>query len=122
MQFIKGSKASRGVLAWTPQILLFSIAFSIFAFQPIFSDSSSPVVAQEVAQPAAPAAPAADKPAPGEESLLRWLTDSLGWTYILVFLSLSFILVALFIMNLLSARREYAVSYTHLTLPTNREV
>ena len=110
MQFIKGSKASRGVLAWTPQILLFSIAFSIFAFQPIFSDSSSPVVAQEVAQPAAPAAPAApvaDKPAPGEESLLRWLTDSLGWTYILVFLSLSFILVALFIMNLLSARREY---------------
>ena len=104
MQFIKGSKASRGVLAWTPQILLFSIAFSIFALQPIFSDSSSPVVAQEVAQPAAPAA---DKPAPGEESLLRWLTDSLGWTYILVFLSLSFILVALFIMNLLSARREY---------------
>jgi biopolymer transport protein ExbB len=110
MQFIKGSKASRGVFAWTPQILLFPIVFSIFAFQPIFSDSSSRLVAQEAAQPAAaePApAPAADKPAPGEESLLRWLTDSLGWTYILVFLSLSFILVALFIMNLLSARREY---------------
>ena len=110
MQFIKGSKASRGVFAWTPQTLLFPIVFSIFAFQPIFSDSSSRLVAQEAAQPAAaePApAPAADKPAPGEESLLRWLTDSLGWTYILVFLSLSFILVALFIMNLLSARREY---------------
>jgi biopolymer transport protein ExbB len=112
MQFIKGSKASRGVFAWTPQTLLFPIVFSIFAFQPIFSDSSSRLVAQEAAQPAAAAAepapaPAADKPAPGEESLLRWLTDSLGWTYILVFLSLSFILVALFIMNLLSARREY---------------
>ena len=112
MQFIKGSKASRGVFAWTPQTLLFPIVFSIFALQPIFSDSSSRLVAQEAAQPAAAAAepapaPAADKPAPGEESLLRWLTDSLGWTYILVFLSLSFILVALFIMNLLSARREY---------------
>lgn len=113
MQFIKGSKASRGVLAWAPQVLLFSIVFSVFAFQPLLSVSSSQVLAQDVAQPAADApeaaAPeaAAAKPAPTEESLLGWLTDSLGWTYILVFLSLSFILVALFIMNLLSARREY---------------
>lgn len=118
MQFIKGSKASRGVLAWAPQVLLFSIVFSVFAFQPLLSVSSSQVFAQDVAQPAADApeaaapeaaAPeaAAAKPAPTEESLLGWLTDSLGWTYILVFLSLSFILVALFIMNLLSARREY---------------
>lgn len=118
MQFIKGSKASRGVLAWMPQVLLFSIVFSVFAFQPLLSVSSSQVFAQDVAQPAADApeaaapeaaAPeaAAAKPAPTEESLLGWLTDSLGWTYILVFLSLSFILVALFIMNLLSARREY---------------
>jgi len=110
MQFIKGSKASLGVLAWTPQILMFSIVFAVFAFQPLFSDSSTRVSAQEAAEPAAaepaPAAPAAN-PDPTEESLLGWLTDSLGWTYILVFLSLSFILVALFIMNLLSARREY---------------
>ncbi len=110
MQFIKGSKASRGVLAWMPQVLLFSIVFSVFAFQPLLSVSSSQVFAQDVPAPAADApAPeaAAAKPAPAEESLLGWLTDSLGWTYILVFLSLSFILVALFIMNLLSARREY---------------
>ena len=110
MQFTKGSKASRGVFVWAPRVLIFSIVFSVFAFQPLFSVSSSRVFAQEEAQPAAePAAPeaAAAKPAPAEESLLGWLTDSLGWTYILVFLSLSFILVALFIMNLLSARREY---------------
>jgi len=108
MQFIKGSKASRGVLAWAPQVLLFTIVFSVFAFQPLLSVSSSQVFAQDVAQPAADAPEAAAaKPAPTEESLLGWLTDSLGWTYILVFLSLSFILVALFIMNLLSARREY---------------
>lgn len=43
----------------------------------------------------------------GKENLLAWLVASLGWTYILVFLSLSFILVALFIMNMLSARREF---------------
>ena len=67
------------------------------------------MIGQEAAAPAAAEAPAAAAatPAPAEESLLEWLTDSLGWTYILVFLSLSFILVALFIMNLLSARREY---------------
>jgi len=106
MQFIKGSKANRGVLVWTPQVLLFSIVFSVFAFQPLFSVSSPQVIGQEAAEPAAEA-PAAATPAPAEESLLEWLTDSLGWTYILVFLSLSFILVALFIMNLLSARREY---------------
>lgn len=110
MQFTKGSKASRGVFVWAPRVLIFSIVFSVFAFQPLLSVSSSQVFAQDVAAPAAePAAPeaAAAKPAPAEESLLGWLTDSLGWTYILVFLSLSFILVALFIMNLLSARREY---------------
>ncbi len=110
MQFIKGSKASRGVFAWTPRVLIFSIIFSVFAFQPLLSVSSSRVLAQDAGQPAAePAAEpaAATSPAATEESLLGWLTDSLGWTYILVFLSLSFILVALFIMNLLSARREY---------------
>lgn len=42
-----------------------------------------------------------------KESLLKWLYNSLGFEYILVFLGLSFILVALFIMNILAARREY---------------
>lgn len=42
-----------------------------------------------------------------KESLLSWLVTSLGWGYILIFLSLSFVLVALFIMNVLSARRDY---------------
>ncbi len=40
-------------------------------------------------------------------SILGWLVKALGWLYILVFLGLSFILVALFIMNLLAARRDY---------------
>ena len=41
-----------------------------------------------------------------KKSFLSWLVESLGPLYIIVFLILSFTLVALFVMNLLSARRE----------------
>ncbi len=51
------------------------------------------------------AAPAAGNP----KSRLRWMYDSLGIFYSIVFLSLSFTLVALFVMNLLTARRENVV-------------
>ena len=40
------------------------------------------------------------------ESLLGWMYRSLGISYSIVFLGLSFTLVALFVMNLLAARRE----------------
>ncbi|MEA1951307.1 MAG: MotA/TolQ/ExbB proton channel family protein [Planctomycetota bacterium] len=40
------------------------------------------------------------------ESLLGWMFGSLGWGYSIVFLGLSFTLVALFVMNILGARRE----------------
>jgi biopolymer transport protein ExbB len=46
---------------------------------------------------------------PREKKLLVWMWESLGWLYSLVFLSLSFTLVALFVMNLLTARRENVV-------------
>ncbi len=84
--------------------LILVITFSAIALpSPVF-DSGATVVAQD--EPAADPAPAATKAAAEEESLLAWLVKSLGWLYILVFLTLSFILVALFIMNVLSARRE----------------
>jgi biopolymer transport protein ExbB len=44
-------------------------------------------------------------PAP-RRSYLAWLTDSLGLLYSVIFLGLSFALVAVFVMNLLAARRE----------------
>ena len=44
-----------------------------------------------------------------QKSTLRWMYDSLGIFYSVVFLSLSFTLVALFVMNLLTARRESVV-------------
>ena len=68
-----------------------------------------------VDEPAAPAAvegPAAaeepqDADTPGKNrSILGWLYDALGIGYALVFLALSFTLVALGVMNFLSARRD----------------
>ena len=92
------------------RLLIVSIVFSGFTFvAPTFDDTGSAVCAQDdaAADAPAPANDGAKKTAKDPESLLGWLVGSLGWLYILVFLSLSFILVALFIMNLLSARREY---------------
>ncbi len=40
------------------------------------------------------------------QSYLGWLTESLGWLYSVIFLLLSFALVAVFVMNVLTARRE----------------
>jgi len=42
-------------------------------------------------------------------NLLQWMFHALGWFYSAVFLSISFTLVALFVMNLLTARRENVV-------------
>lgn len=57
---------------------------------------------------AAPAAaPAAAAPADAsDQSLLGWVYQSLGLTYLLVFLALSFTFVSLLVMNLLTARRD----------------
>lgn len=46
---------------------------------------------------------------PQRESLLTWAARSLGYFYSIVFLSLSFTLVALFVMNLLQASRNNVI-------------
>jgi biopolymer transport protein ExbB len=43
---------------------------------------------------------------PPRKRVLVWFAESLGWFYSIAFLSLSFTLVALLVMNLLAARRE----------------
>ena len=43
---------------------------------------------------------------PPEKSYLEWTWEALGPGYMIIFLALSFTLVALFVMNLLTARRE----------------
>ncbi len=62
----------------------------------------------EDAGPAAASPAATDTPAP-EVSYLAWAYQSLGIGYSVVFLSLSFTLVALFVMNLLQASRSNVV-------------
>ncbi len=71
-------------------------------------------LAQDAPDPASAAATAipADEPdsTSGEDiSYLDWAARSLGWFYGLVFLGISFTLVALFVMNLLTARRENVI-------------
>ena len=95
---------------WLPSLvkcLILVVAFAVFAFPSAVFEPGVIAFAQEAAagDGAAAAADGATKAEP--QSALGWLVNALGWLYILIFLTLSFILVALFIMNILSARREY---------------
>ncbi|MDA1054721.1 MAG: MotA/TolQ/ExbB proton channel family protein [Planctomycetota bacterium] len=70
--------------------------------------SQTAVAQEEGAAPApAPAAGGGNADEPAKKlNALAWLYKSLGPFYLIVFLSLSFTLVALLVMNLLAARRE----------------
>lgn len=95
---------------WLPSLvkcLILVVAFAVFAFPSAVFEPGVIAFAQDAAA-AGDGAAAADGAAKAEpQSALGWLVNALGWLYILIFLTLSFILVALFIMNILSARREY---------------
>ena len=68
--------------------------------------------AEEPAEAAAPAGNAAGGEATSEaeqESMLGWFTRSLGWKYSIAFFVLSFVLVALLVMNILGTRRDTIV-------------
>jgi len=76
------------------------------------------VISEEVLEEEAPTGaggrrdPVADTdsaPAAPPESVLSWAFRSLGWSYSIVFLSLSFTLVALFVMNVITARRDNVI-------------
>lgn len=80
-----------------------------FVEEPAPAAQPQPAADQGADQPA-PAAggpqPDAAPESPANQNLLTWVIDSLGIGYMLVFLALSFVLVSLLVMNLLSARRE----------------
>ncbi len=78
--------------------LALAIAF-VSSWEPSLALAQEAPVEQDVA-------PAGNGSADVEISYLSWAAASLGWFYGLVFLGLSFMLVALFVMNLLTARRE----------------
>ena len=77
-----------------------------------WNDAPGAVAQEAEPEAAAPEAAAAQVP-PGETesatdspSYLEWAFDALGWGYSLIFLFLSFTLVALIVMNSLTARRD----------------
>ena len=72
--------------------------------------AAAPAAPAPAAGPAATnngAAASSTTPAAMRQSYLGWLYSSLGILYSVIFLGLSFALVAVFVMNVLTARREY---------------
>ena len=106
------------ILAW---LFLFSVVFTVVTV--ISFDGSQSVVAQDDDLPPDDGGgddvpddgggggeePAGEEASgDGEEgtTYLAWMFKALGWSYMIVFLALSFTLVALFVMNFLTARQE----------------
>ncbi|MEQ9406939.1 MAG: MotA/TolQ/ExbB proton channel family protein [Fuerstiella sp.] len=85
---------------------------SVFAL--IVIPLSSGLAPEAAAQDDAPAADAAAADGGGEaeqaplqkRNFLTWMIDALGWFWMLVFAALSFVMVALIMMNLLQVRRD----------------
>ncbi|MCC7475909.1 MAG: MotA/TolQ/ExbB proton channel family protein [Pirellulales bacterium] len=71
------------------------------------ADPEVPPPAVSSPEEAAPPEKASTPVAAPRQSYLAWLYDSLGALYSIIFLSLSFALVAVFVMNALAARREF---------------
>jgi biopolymer transport protein ExbB len=102
--------------------LLFGLAMAIgaatlavqFDVQSAAAQGDDDVIRDEEAGAAAPAAAAADAPVaatapPRRLNYLQWTFQSLGIGYSLIFLALSFTLVALIVMNLFNAQRNNIV-------------
>lgn len=77
---------------------------------PVAAPAEAPAADPAEAPDAAPAGapPIAEAPQ-APPSLLKWTIDSLGLQYTVVFLAMSITLVSLFVMNILSARRDTLV-------------
>jgi len=83
-------------------LLVALVVLGVANGHPAHAQEDGAVAERDVATPG-------DEGAADEISYLSWAAKSLGWFYGLVFLGLSFTLVALFVMNLLTARRENVV-------------
>ncbi|HAY80854.1 MAG TPA: MotA/TolQ/ExbB proton channel family protein [Planctomycetaceae bacterium] len=100
---------NRSVAQWWSLSLCLALSVSIFAGTFAVSTLSVPAtaVAQEDADVAAGGGgDSSGEEAPPQKSYLAWLFEALGIGYLLIFLGLSFTLVALFVMNVLTANRN----------------
>ncbi len=96
----------RSLRSWGVLLLTITVALASI---PLAGMTSS-VLAQEdgaVADPApVDAGGAADVAPVKSRNFLTWMIDALGWFWLLVFAALSFVMVALIMMNLLQVRRD----------------
>ena len=73
------------------------------------ADEPPAAEAPDAAPSPSPTPGGAGEQQPEEQNYLSWMVGALGWFFSLVFLALSFTTVALFVMNLLTARRENVI-------------
>lgn len=110
---------SLGWIGLIPCVLWLVLPLGLFSFATLAQPTSAwaqpdpeeaPAADPEEAPAAEAPAPAAggDTPAPSK-SMLAWFFGAMGWVYSVAFLALSFMLVSIFIMNVLQSRRENIV-------------
>lgn len=104
-------------------ISFFCVIAAIAAFSVVFPDEKHSLRAADLSEidapvdeqlpppqnAAAPAAPAQNTPAkapPKEKNYLVWMFQSLGWVFAPLFLVMSIVMVALFVINILAIRRN----------------
>jgi biopolymer transport protein ExbB len=117
---------SLGWISLIPCVLWLVLPLGMFSFATLAQPTSAwaqdpeeapaPAAADPEEGPAAPAgAAAAANPDPNaaapkkEQSALGWFFEAMGWIYSVAFLALSFMLVSIFIMNVLQSRRDNIV-------------
>jgi biopolymer transport protein ExbB len=112
------ARAKWGAWRWPGLILAIVATLAIADNRPVFAQDDPDVVEEDETAAAAeetedaPPAAAADEgagaapAAPPSQNYLAWLYSALGPLYSIIFFVLSFSLVAVFVMNVLAARRE----------------
>jgi biopolymer transport protein ExbB len=93
---LNGYRAS--VVFWLMVLLVVGVIATDHAFSPTPAVAADDMGAEEAAE--------ADEAAAMQESYLGWFYRALGLKYVVVFLAISFTLVAFFVMNLLVSRRD----------------
>ena len=112
MRQLEQNRKRYSMWAWMTCVMMCLTSGAVYLATPTVA-YAQPAEPEAVAAPEAPAAPdarAADDAddadaTPESKSLLTWIYEALGIMYLIVFLRLSFTLVALLVMNILSATR-----------------
>ena len=121
LRLLHGSQRATPTFLVAALFIVGAAAALTFVGGPLAVAAEAPPDDLELEPAPAPAAEPADAPAPApgggeeaapaddQENYLSWMVGALGWFFSLVFLALSFTTVALFVMNLLTARRDNVI-------------